>query len=101
MKRKLQFAGWLMALGMGAVLAAPSFAQGPRTNGAQNRQANKPPAQHQRQAQKQERRQQQAAPRAQNERQKSGGNRPPSVKGKRADTTARPNNKSKRPPAGD
>jgi len=99
MKRKLQLAGWLMALGMSAALAVPSFAQGPRANGAQNRQANKPPAQQQRQTQRQERRQQQAAPRAQNERQNSGANRPPSVNGNRADTSARPNNNPNRPPS--
>src|SRR5260370_42271716 len=45
MKRKLQFAGWLMALAMSAAAAVPSFAQGPRGNLAQNRQDNKPPKQ--------------------------------------------------------
>src|SRR2546430_9922299 len=45
MRRKLQFAGWLIALGLGAALAVPTFAQGPRANWAQNRQDNKPPKQ--------------------------------------------------------
>ena len=45
MRRKLQFAGWLLALGLGAALAVPAFAQGPRANWAQNRQDNKPPKQ--------------------------------------------------------
>src|SRR6266481_4746592 len=45
MKRKLQFAGLSMALGMGVALAVPCFAQGPRANWVQNRQDNKPPKQ--------------------------------------------------------
>src|SRR5439155_26290051 len=45
MMRKLQFAGWLIALGLSATLAMPAFAQGPRANWAQNRQDNKPPKQ--------------------------------------------------------
>src|SRR6266566_967885 len=45
MKWKLKFAGWLMGLGMGAALAVPCFAQGPRANWAQNRQDNRPPKQ--------------------------------------------------------
>src|SRR5260370_1273167 len=80
MTRKLQFAGWVMALGLSAALVLPSFAQGPRGNGAQNRQANKPPAQPQRQPQRQERRQQ-PPPRAQNERQQQ----PPRAQKERQD----------------
>jgi hypothetical protein len=99
MTRKLQFAGWLTALGMSAALVVPSFAQGPRANAGQNR-PNKPAAQPQRQPQRQERRQpQQAAPRAQNERQNSGANRPPSSNGNRPETTTRPNNNPNRPPS--
>ena len=45
MRRKLQFAGGLIALGLSAALAVPAFAQGPRANWAQNRQDNKPPKQ--------------------------------------------------------
>src|SRR5882762_10580124 len=99
MKRKLQFAGWLVALGMSAAMAVPLFAQGLRANRAQDRQDNKPPRQQsqpprqqpprqqqQRQEQRQERRQQQQeSRRAQNERQNSGGNRPPNPNVNRAD----------------
>jgi hypothetical protein len=109
MIRKLQFAGWLVALGMSAVLAVPSFAQKPRANGAQNRQDNKPPRQQsqpprqqqpQRQEQRREQRQQpQEARRAQNERQNSGGNRPPNANSNRAETATRPNNNPNRPPS--
>src|SRR5229473_1897691 len=53
MKRKLQFAGWLAALGMSAALAVPCFAQGTQPNGAQNRQDNKPPRQQSRPPQRQ------------------------------------------------
>src|SRR6266481_5305871 len=88
MKRKLQFAGWLVALGMSAVLAAPSFAQEPRANRAQNRQDNKPPRQ-----------QQQESRRAQNERQNSGGNRPPNPNVNRADMMGQPNINPNRPPS--
>jgi len=62
MKWKLKFAEWLMGLGMGAALAVPCLADGPRANWAQNRQDNKPAKQEKqkpRQAQRQERRQQQ------------------------------------------
>src|SRR5713226_9571976 len=94
MKRKLQFAGWTMALAISAALAAPCFAQGTHANGAQNRQDNKPPKQQspppqrqpqgprqqQRQEQRQERRQQQQeAQRARNGRQNSGAKRPPNA----------------------
>jgi len=113
MKRKLQFAGWLVALGMSAVLAAPSFAQEPRANRAQNRQDNRPPRQQsqpprqqpprqqqQRQEQRQERRQQQQeSRRAQNERQNSGGNRPPNPNVNRADMMGQPNINPNRPPS--
>src|SRR5260370_12212140 len=100
MTRKLQLAGWLVALmSISAALVAQSFAQGPRANAGQNR-PNKPAAQPQRQPQRQERRQpQQAAPRAQNERQNSGANRPPSSNGNRPETTSRPNNNPNRPPS--
>src|SRR5260370_1464473 len=112
MKRKLQFAGWLVALGMSAVLAAPSFTQEPRANRAQNRQDNKPPRQQnqtprqqsprqqqQRQEQRQERRQQQQeSRRAQNERQNSDGNRPPNPNVNRADMMGQPNINPNRPP---
>jgi hypothetical protein len=111
MKRKLQFAGWLMALGVCAALAMPSFAQGPRANGAQNRQDNKPPKQQSqaprqhpprqqpRQEQRQQRQQQQEARRTQNERRNYGGNRPPNSNVNRAETTRRPNVNPNRPPS--
>ncbi len=112
MRRKLQFAGWLLVLGMGGALALPAFAQGPRANWAQNRQDNRPPKQQsqpprqqaprqqQRQEQRQERRQQQQeGRRAQNERQNSGANRPPSANPNRADMMGQPNVNPNRPPS--
>jgi hypothetical protein len=110
MKRKLQFAGWLMALGMSAALTMPSFAQGPRANGAQNRQDNKPPKpqsqaprqqpprQQPRQEQRQQRQQRQAAQRARNERQNSSANRPPNSNASRP-ATAQPSGNPNRPPS--
>src|SRR5260370_41664737 len=101
MKPRIQFAGWLMALGMSAVVAAPCLAQGPRANWAQNRQDNKPPKEQreqQRQEQRQERRQQQqGARRTQNERQNSGAKRPPDSNAKCAEKGARSGNNTNRP----
>src|SRR6266480_1486873 len=104
MKRKLRFAGWLMARGMSAPLAVPGLAQGPRANGAQNRQENRPPKQQnqpprqqQRQEQRREHRQQQETRRAQNARPNSGANRPPNPNMNRAETAMRPNNNPNRP----
>src|SRR5216684_902646 len=116
MKRKLQFAGWLMALAMSAAAAVPSFAQGPRVNLAQNRQDNKPPKQQsqaprqsppreqprrqeQRQEQRREPQQQQETRRAQNERQNSGAERPPNSNTNRGETATRPSFNSNRPPS--
>jgi hypothetical protein len=111
MRLKLQFAGWLVALGMSVALVAPSFAQTQRGNGGQNRPANKPPArqgqqprqqpprQQQRQEQSQQRRQPQQPPRAQNERQNSGGNRPPNASVNRAEMMGQPNVNPNRPPS--
>src|SRR5882762_4976142 len=113
MKRKLQFAEWLMVLGMGVALAVPCFAQGPRANWAQNQQDNKPPkqqsqpprqqqqqGQQQRQEQRQEHRQQQQETRRMpNERQNSGANRPSNSNMNRAETAMRPNNNPNRPPS--
>src|SRR5260370_26038847 len=116
MKRKLQFAGWLMALAMSAAAAVPSFAQGPRVNLAQNRQDNKPPKQQsqaprqsppreqprrqeQRQEQRREPQQQQETRRAQNEPQNSGANRSPNSNPNRAETATRPSFNSNGPPS--
>src|SRR5437879_13837754 len=112
MRRKLQFAGWLIALGLSATLAMPAFAQGPRANWARKRQDNKPTKQHsqpqrqqpprqqQRQEQKRDNRQQrQEIRRAQNERQNSGANRPPSSNPNRADIMGTPNINPNRPPS--
>src|SRR5258708_17701567 len=117
MKRRLQFAGWLMALAMSAAAAVPSFAQGPRVNWAQNRQDNKPqkqqsqqssrqppsreqpPRQQQRLEQRREQQQQQETRRAQNERQNSGANRPPNANTNRGETATRPSFNSNRPPS--
>jgi hypothetical protein len=112
MGRKLQFAGWLLVLGMSVAPALPTFAQGPRANWAQNRQDNKPPkqqsqpprqqapTQQQRPGQSREnRQQQQGSRRAQHERQNSGANRPPSTNPNRADLTGTPNINPNRPPS--
>ena len=109
MRLKLQFAGWLVSLGMSLALVASSFAQAQGGNGAQNRPANRPPArqsqpprqqpprQQQRQEQSQQRRQPQQPPRAQNERQNSGGNRPPNASVNRAGMMGQPNVNPNRP----
>src|SRR5260370_9156285 len=115
MKRKLQFAGWLMALAMSGAAAVASFAHGPRVNLAQNRQDNKPPKQQseaqrqsapreqpRRQEQRQEQRreqQQQETRRAQNERQNSGAERPPNSNTNRGEMATRPSFNSNRPPS--
>src|SRR3979490_3392298 len=109
MKRELQFAGWLMVLGMGAALSAPSFAQKPRLNGAANRQDNKPPkpqSQPPRQQppprqppQNQPPQRQQQQQEAQNGRETSGANRPPNSNANRTETAPRPNNNPNRPPS--
>lgn len=106
MKGKLQFAGWLLALGISTAMAAPGFAQGLRAGSGQNRQDNKPPKQQSqaprqqaRQEQRRERQQQQEARRAQNERQNSGANRPPNANTNRAEAATRPNNNGNRPPS--
>src|SRR5260370_4444705 len=94
MRLKLQFAGWLVALGMGGALAVPAFEQGPRATWAQSRQDDKPPKQQQRQQQQQQQRQEQRrenrqprheARRPQNERQNSGANRPPNSNANRTE----------------
>ncbi len=99
MKRKLQIAGWLIALG--AALVVPAFAQGPRANWAQNKQDNKPPKQRQqRQEQRRENRpQRQEMGRARNERQDSGASHPPNSKPNRADMMVQPNVNPNRPPS--
>lgn len=106
MRLKLQFAGWLIALGMGGALAVPAFAQGPRANWAQSRQDDKPPKQQQRQPQQQRQEQRrenrqprQEARRPQNERQNSGANRPPNSNANRAEMITRPNANPNRPPS--
>jgi hypothetical protein len=102
MKRKLQFAGWLMTLGMSAALVAPLLAQAQGGNGAQNRQANKPPAQRSQPPRQQQRQQQpQGAQRSQN----SGANRPPNANrqpasgANRAGMVTGPSNNPNRPPS--
>ena len=113
MRLRVQIAGCMVALGISAALAVPSFAQRERANWAQNRQDNKPPKhqsqprqqpprQQQRQEQRQERRQQQQeAQRARNERQNSGrANRPPNSNANRAEMVPRrPNVNANRPPS--
>jgi hypothetical protein len=98
-----------MAMGMSAALVAPSLARAQHGNAAQNRPANKPPAPHsqpprqqpprQQQRQESRQRQQTQAPRAQNERQNSGGNRPPNPNVNRADIMGQPNINPNRPPS--
>jgi hypothetical protein len=123
MKRKLQFAGWLVALGIGVLFAVPCLAQRPRANGVYSRQDNKPskqqsqpprqqpsprqqpprqqpPRQQLRQEQSQEhRQQQQGARRPQEERRNSGANRPPNSSANRTETPIRPSNNPNRPPS--
>jgi hypothetical protein len=98
MKGKLQFAGWLMAVGMSAAVALPCLAQGARANGAQNRPPNRPPKQEQRPAQRPAQRQQQPeARKAQNERRNTSANRPPNANANRA--AGPTNNNPNRPPS--
>src|SRR5260370_8402572 len=106
MRLKLQFAGWLIALGMGGALAVPAFAQGPRATWAQSRQDDKPPKQQQRQPQQQRQEQRrenrqprQEARRPQNERQNSGANRPPNSNANRIAIITRANPSPTRPPS--
>ena len=107
MKRKLQFAGWLAALGMSAALAVPCFAQQSRPPQRQPSRE-QPPRQQPRPEQRREQRQQpQDARRAQNERQNSGANRPPNANTNRppapdlnrAGMAAGSNNNPNRPPS--
>ena len=107
MRRRVQFAGWLITLGLSAALVAPLLAQAQRGNGAQNRPANKPPArqsqpprqQPPRQQQRQESRQPQQTAKAQNQRQNSGVNRPPNANVNRAEMLGQPNINPNRPPS--
>jgi hypothetical protein len=95
MRRRLQLAGWLLALGMSAAMAVPCLAQGPRVHRVQNQQANRPPKapkQQQRQTQKQSQRQ------SQRQNQDPGGNRPSNSNVNRPGTAAQPNNPN-RPPS--
>jgi predicted Fe-S protein YdhL (DUF1289 family) len=99
MRRRLQFAGWWLALAMSAAVAVPSFAQRPPANPAPNRPAARPPGpqrQPQRQPQTQAHPQPQRAPQARNERPNPGANRSPNSNGNRAGATT-PNNNSNRP----
>jgi hypothetical protein len=98
MKGKLQFAGWLMAVGMSAAVALPCLAQGARANGAQNRPPNRAPKQEQRPAPRPAQRQQQPeARKAQNERRNTSANRPPNANANRA--AGPTNNNPNRPPS--
>lgn len=107
MRRRVQFAGWLITLGLSAALVAPLLAQAQHGNGAQNRPANKPPArqsqpprqQPPRQQQRQESRQPQQTAKAQNQRQNSGVNRPPNANVNRAEMLGQPNINPNRPPS--
>ena len=106
MRLRIQFAGSLVALGIGAALEVPSFAQRERLNWAQNRAADKPPKQEKqqprqgrRQEQRQERRQQQqGARRAQVERRQNDNSRRPSGRNPNPpDANSRSNNSLNRP----
>jgi hypothetical protein len=100
MRRKLQFAGWMLLLGMSAAATAPSYAQKPGAQTSQNRPSNKAPN-----PPKQQGNQQRQQPRqAQNQRQagrpqNGNANRPPERNSNRPNTTARPNNNPNRPPS--
>jgi len=82
-----------MALGICAALAAPGFAQ---KHPAANPPRPQPPRPAPRQQQRQQR---QPARAAQNERQNSGGNRPPNANANRAATGRGSNNNPNRPPS--
>jgi uncharacterized protein DUF3106 len=90
MRRKLQLAGWLLALGMSAAVAVPCLAQGPRVYRVQNRPVNRPPK-----APKQQARQQQRQPQ---QKQNSGANRPPNSNANRSGPATQSNNPN-RPPS--
>ncbi|MGC1485653.1 MAG: DUF3106 domain-containing protein [Candidatus Acidiferrum sp.] len=86
MRLRLQLAGWLLAMGLSAVLAAPCLAQRGRANFSAQ-QHNPPRVQAQRQARQQRQQQRNAARGAQQEKRQNGGagnsggngrNRPPS-----------------------
>jgi hypothetical protein len=98
MKLSLQFAGWLLALGMSAAMGVPCLAQGPRVQRVQNRPANKPPNPPKPQARQQQQRQAQKQQQAER-RQNGNANRPPNANSNRAGTEARPNNNPNRPPS--
>lgn len=99
MKLKLQFAGWLLALGMCAAMGVPCLAQGPRMQRVQNRPAYRPPKQQARQ-QQQRRQQGQGQKQQQAERRQNGAaNRPPNGNTNHAGTESRPNNNPNRPPS--
>jgi Protein of unknown function (DUF3106) len=102
MRRRLQFAGWWLALAMSAAVAVPSFAQRPPANPTPNRPAARPPGsqrQQPRQGQGQARPQSQRAQQARNERPNPGANRSPNSNGNRGGATT-PNNNPNRPPSG-
>lgn len=91
MRRRLQFAGCLLALGMSAAMAVTSLAQGPRVYRVQqNRPANRPP--------KAPKQQGQAQRPAQRQQPNAGANRPANPNANRPGTAAQPNNPN-RPPS--
>lgn len=96
MKRKLQFAGWLLALAMIAGMAEPLFAQRPGAKAAPNRQANKPPMQQRQQRQQQRHEQKQAQ---MERRQNENVRRLPGANPNRPGPGAFPNNNPNRPPS--
>jgi hypothetical protein len=116
MKRKLQFAGWMMALGMSAAAVVPTFAQAPHARWAQSHQDNKPPKQQHQPPQHQPQQhqpqqhqpQQHQPPQHQPQQYQPQGqphpngnpNRPPESNANRGGTEARPYNNPNRPLSG-
>jgi len=100
MRLRRQLAGCLLAVGLSAVLAAPSAAQRGRANGAQQQQQQKPPRTQERKQERQPQRQQQRNPArgAQPERRQNGGaGNPQGNRANRPDYVPHPNANPNRP----
>jgi len=108
MKRKLQFAGWLIALGMSAAVAVPCYAQAQRAHWGQSHPENRPakPTNQQHQPQPHQPQQHQPPQHQQQQYQPQGQshangnpNRPPQSNANHGGTEARPYNNPNRSPS--
>jgi Protein of unknown function (DUF3106) len=100
MRRKFQFAGWLIVLAMSVAATASSYAQKPGPNAAQNRSGNKAPNPPKQQGNQQRQQPRQAQNQARAERRQNGNaNRPPDVNPNHSGRETRPNNNPNRPPS--